>query len=133
MGNKILIVEDEYYTIEKLGELLKKDYEVNIAKTDSEALEYIKNNKYAVVLLDIMLPTGEGIKCPEEQVGVEVLKMLRETSPQTKVIVLTAVISRTLNEIKKYHPDELFFKPTDPKEIYNSIKKFAGGEGNNGD
>ncbi|HAV43151.1 TPA: hypothetical protein DCX15_03965 [bacterium] len=124
MKKKILIVEDEYSTIEDIGERLKNDgYEVDVACDVKEAMEHLKESEYAVVLLDIMLPTREVIERDPEQAGVEILKNLKKDSPKTRVVVLTAVMNhRTHKEIKEYAPDEVMIKPVDGNELCETLK-----------
>ncbi|MDI6735757.1 MAG: response regulator [bacterium] len=126
---KILIVEDEYEFIEDIGERFKEGYEVDVARDASEAKGYIEKNKYGVVLLDIMFPTGDSISGPPERAGVEILKMIREKSSETKVVVLTGVVSgKTISSIKEYHPEELINKPIDGNELYDLMIGLAKGD-----
>lgn len=79
---EILIVEDE----EKLARVLElelqyEDYQTTIAPDGRIALELLQQNKYALVLLDIMLPSMSGL---------EVLRRFRKIDPSTPVILLTA-------------------------------------------
>ena len=81
MGAHILVVEDE----EKLArfvelELLHEGYEVTKSGDGREALELAQNNKFDLILLDIMLP---GLN------GLEVLRRLGKNYV-TPVILLTA-------------------------------------------
>lgn len=81
MGAHILVVEDE----EKLArfvelELVHEGYEVTKSGDGREALDLALNNKYDLILLDIMLP---GLN------GLEVLRRLGKDNV-TPVILLTA-------------------------------------------
>jgi len=130
---KILIVEDEYRIIEDIGERLKEEgYQIEVAKDATSAKGCIERETYGVVLLDIMLPLGKEVKGPPERAGVELLKMIRERSSRTRVVVLTAVVSdKTISCIKQYHPEELIFKPIEGNKLYEIIKGLAEGEVNN--
>lgn len=79
---KILIVEDE----EKLSRVLElelkyENYETEIADNGADALRLMREKKWDLVLLDIMIP---------ELSGLEVLRRLRKTDDRTPVILLTA-------------------------------------------
>ena len=81
MGAHILIVEDE----EKLArfvelELVHEGYEVTKSANGRDALTIATNERFDLVLLDIMLP---GLN------GLEVLRRLQQDNP-TPVILLTA-------------------------------------------
>lgn len=78
----ILIVEDE----EKIARVLQLEleyegYSVTIKHNGTEGLDAAAKGGYSLVLLDVMLP---GLS------GLEVLRRLRKTDPQTPVILLTA-------------------------------------------
>ncbi|ARB36728.1 response regulator transcription factor [Bacillus subtilis] len=80
-GN-ILIVEDE----EKIARVLQLEleyegYSVTIKHNGTEGLDAAAKGGHSLVLLDVMLP---GLS------GLEVLRRLRKTDPQTPVILLTA-------------------------------------------
>ncbi|NAO99993.1 response regulator [Halomonas sp. MG34] len=79
---KILIVEDE----QKLSRVLQleleyEDYETGIATDGKEALEKIKEERWDLVLLDIMLPKLSGL---------EVLRKVRKSGETMPIILLTA-------------------------------------------
>lgn len=79
---KILIVEDE----EKLSRVLQleltyENYETEIANNGKDALRFMEEQTWDLVLLDIMIP---------ELSGLEVLRRLRRTDEHTPVILLTA-------------------------------------------
>lgn len=81
MNEHILVVEDE----EKLArfvelELVHEGYEVTKAMDGREALDKALENDFDLILLDIMLPSLNGL---------EVLRRLKQ-SKQTPVILLTA-------------------------------------------
>lgn len=91
---KILLVEDDpmiYRMYKKLFTI--EGYEVEVAVNGQEGLDKLKNFKPNIILLDIMMPTMN---------GVEMLKKLKE-NPETKdipTIVLTNMSDmRVSNEI----------------------------------
>lgn len=64
---KILIVEDELSLLDLMTKaLIKERYVVEQASTYAEALEKIGMYAYDCILLDIMLPDGNGLKLLEE-------------------------------------------------------------------
>lgn len=81
MKDKILVVEDEIQLARFIElELVHEGYSVDKSGDGREALEMASNNRYDLVLLDIMLP---GLN------GLEVLRRLQKVK-QTPVILLTA-------------------------------------------
>ncbi len=81
---KILVVDDEEYLCELLkDELLSTNlFEVDIANDGAQAMNKIQSKIYDIVLLDIKMPRISGI---------EVLKFIKEHSPDTEVIMITAL------------------------------------------
>lgn len=79
---KILLVEDNLQLNKALTTLLKRNsYIVDSALDGEEALIYIKDYQYDVIILDIMLPKVDGL---------EVLKRARSSGVSTPIIMLTA-------------------------------------------
>jgi len=79
---KILIVEDERKISRVLQlELEYENYQADIADNGKDALRFIEQEDWDLVLLDIMLP---------ELSGLEVLRRVRKTDDSTPIILLTA-------------------------------------------
>ncbi len=79
---QILIVEDEQKIANFLRRgLLEKNYSVDIAKDGEEALYKFDINTYDLILLDIMIPKGDGIT---------VCKRIRESNTSIPILLLTA-------------------------------------------
>lgn len=79
---KLLLVEDNIQLNKALTTLLKRNsYLVDSASDGEEALMYIKDYQYDVIILDIMLPKIDGL---------EVLRRTRKDNIQTPIILLTA-------------------------------------------
>ncbi|MFC2173633.1 diguanylate cyclase [Acidobacteriota bacterium] len=78
---KILVVDDEE-TIRTLLEnfLADEGYEIDTAASGQEALEFLNTNNYNLVLTDIRMPAPSGI---------ELLKIIKERTPATEVIIFT--------------------------------------------
>jgi two-component system response regulator RegX3 len=78
---KILLVEDERSISEPLQPALEREgFDVQLAETAAEALQRFSERQPDLVLLDVMLPDGD---------GREVLRELRQTS-RVPVVMLTA-------------------------------------------
>ena len=79
---KILLVEDTEQLNKALTTVLKRNsYVVDSAFDGEEALLFIEQYQYDLIILDIMLPKVNGL---------EVLKRIRESKNQTPVLLLTA-------------------------------------------
>ena len=79
---KILVVEDDPAHLLALEDNLKfAGYEVSTARSGREALQLLRQEKFHLIVLDIMLPYVSGF---------EVCKRLRESGDETPIIMLTA-------------------------------------------
>jgi CheY-like chemotaxis protein len=81
--NKILIVEDEKVLNEAYELVLKKEgYEVTTAFNGEEALSFVKQEKFDLILLDLRMPKVD---------GVEFLRRANplKNFPDTKIIVFS--------------------------------------------
>lgn len=61
-SEKILMVDDEQGLLDMLKITFRKErfHFVGCATSATEALKYVKNNEYDVILLDVMLPDFSG-------------------------------------------------------------------------
>ncbi|MEO7494119.1 MAG: diguanylate cyclase [Massilia sp.] len=73
---KVLVADDDAVNRQVLGDLLKPDYTVLLAKNGSQALERAARHSPDLILLDVMMPDMD---------GYEVLRRLR-ADPQTEHI-----------------------------------------------
>jgi len=79
---RILIIEDEFNLADAICSRLEKEkYNCDIACDGKQGLDYALSNAYDLIVLDIMLPSMN---------GVDILKQLREENVESKVIMLTA-------------------------------------------
>lgn len=59
--SKILLVDDEVITLKITRKLLTESgYEVDIAKSSSEAMKFLSKNPYQLVIVDITMPSISG-------------------------------------------------------------------------
>ena len=78
---RILVVDDEPDMLSSCQRLLSRaGYEVKVAPSGREALRLLKEGPFNLILTDLRMP---------EMDGMEVLKLSREQSPDSAVIVFT--------------------------------------------
>ncbi len=113
---KILVMDDELSIRLFLEKTLTRDgHEVVTAASGEEALEIIAGQTFDLALLDLKL---KGIG------GMEVLAALREQSPDTIVIILTAQASlETAVEALRQGAHDYLFKPCKTFQLRESIQK----------
>lgn len=118
---KILVVDDEKGICENVHKILaKNNYEVTQALSAQEALEKMAKDSYSLLISDIVMP---------EKNGLELLKLVKEQWPLTKVIIMTAYAS-TDTAMKAIRLGALDYipKPFTPKEIRETVEKALSGE-----
>ena len=79
---KLVAIDDELEFTKTIDQFFSaRGYEVHVALTGTSGVELVDYHTPDVVLVDLKLPGMD---------GDEVLKHIRRTHPQTKVIVITA-------------------------------------------
>lgn len=114
MGKRVLVVDDEKLIVKGIRfSLLQDNLEVDCAYDGEEALELAKNNEYALILLDVMLPKIDGF---------EVCQQIREFS-DVPIIMLTAK-GDDMDKILglEYGADDYITKPFNILEVKARIK-----------
>ncbi|MFH1540243.1 MAG: response regulator [Elusimicrobiota bacterium] len=119
---RVLIVEDE----KNIGELYKDKlmdlgYEVDVAETGLSAIDYMKNTKPDLVILDVNLPDINGVK---------VLQQLKHIYPNMPVIMYTAY-GQFEEYYAKFTDKEIEFysyltKPVKLDKLVIEVKKAIG-------
>lgn len=117
MKAKILVVDDEKDILELVSYNLRKEgYDISISADGEEALKMIKNERYGLIILDLMLP---GVQ------GMELCKMLKssEDTSLIPIIMLTAK-SEELDKVLglEMGADDYITKPFSPRELIARVK-----------
>lgn len=114
MGKKVLVVDDEKLIVKGIRFSLEQDgMEVDCAYDGEEALQKASDNKYDMILLDLMLPKLSGL---------EVCQQIREFS-NVPIIMLTAK-GEDMDKILglEYGADDYITKPFNILEVKARIK-----------
>ncbi len=116
---KILVVDDEDALRTVLSaELSGEGYEVGTAADGVEAVAMLQKQRYNLVLLDIKMPNMNGF---------EVLKVIKEKHPGTKVIMLTGFADlKNAIESKKLGAEDFVSKPYDLVDLLTTIERVMG-------
>lgn len=114
MGKKVLVVDDEKLIVKGVRFSLEQDgMDVDCAYDGEEALLMAKENKYDMILLDVMLP---------KLTGFEVCQQIREFS-NVPIVMLTAK-GDDMDKILglEYGADDYVTKPFNILEVKARIK-----------
>jgi DNA-binding response OmpR family regulator len=112
---KILIIEDHKELAANTTDYLKKeDYICEVASNAKEALEKIELFEYDCILLDLMLPDGNGL---------DILKHIKNDAPGASVIIVSAKnsLDTKLTGLDD-GADDYITKPFSLPELHSRIK-----------
>ena len=115
MKKRLLIIEDEKAIADLIVQRFHNSlYDVDIASDGREALALLSANEYDLATVDIMLPHIDGLT---------LCKKFRELSPQTFLIVVSA-LNEEQNKLTAYTngADDFMSKPFSPKELLAKVE-----------
>jgi len=115
MAGNILVVEDEEAARRSLCELLREEgYQVHEAADGAAAMELADELDLDLVLTDLRLPAADGLA---------VLKHVREVSPQTLAILMTAYASvDTAVEALRLGAQDYILKPLIFEDVLRKVR-----------
>jgi two-component system, NtrC family, response regulator PilR len=115
---RALVVDDERNIRKALNVILREgDFEVYEAGSVAEAVAALRDYYFDMAIVDIRLPDGSGI---------DVLRSIKETSPETVVLVITAFAStETAVETMKAGAYDYVTKPFNLDEIRIVLKNVS--------
>ncbi len=130
MAKKILTVDDDPDIIAFVKTVLEENgYIPMIARNGEAGLAMVREEKPALVILDVLMPKQSGIRMYREMRYDEELKDI-------PVIVLSGIAKRTFLRSQEAltefgdqsvpEPDAYIEKPVEPEELAEVIKKFVG-------
>jgi len=106
---RLLVVDDEESICFSMSEYFSlQGYKVDTANEIDEAEKLIEATPYGVVIQDLRLTTA---RTPE---GLEIIKFIRDITPQTRVIVLTAYGSLEMEEEARRCGADIFLRKPKP-------------------
>lgn len=120
---KILIADDSPFIRMVLRDIVsrvspKENHKIIEADSGTESVRLAKKERPDLVLLDIIMPESE-------TEGVNVLKIISENLPNTKVVMITAVGHDAMIErCRKLGVSDYIVKPFDDNQIIEILKKY---------
>ncbi len=113
---EILVVDDEVFIVEVLKqELSGRGYHVRTAYDGEQALEIVRQDSIALIVLDLQMPKVDGF---------EVLRYVKENFPEIKIMVLTgyADLGNAIR-CKRLGADQFLEKPFNISEFLLELKR----------
>lgn len=115
MNKRILVVDDEAFIVDGLTALFDyEQFESKGAFDRQQAMEILGEGFYPVIVSDLCLGSQEE--------GLLLLQHIRETSPRSRVVVLTGFASAEMNErLHEHGASTVLQKPATTEEILEVI------------
>ncbi len=112
--NKILYVDDDVNNLKSFRAQFRREFDIDVAESASEAMALLERNEYIVILSDQRMPV---------KTGVEFFKELKERYPKPMRVLVSAyadiaavIAAVNLGEVFRY-----LSKPWDPKEMEETL------------
>lgn len=113
----ILIVDDVTTNLRFIGELLKEEYSLSMARSGDQALKMLKKIDADLILLDVKMPKMDGIDVMEQLSKDESFRKI-------PVIFLSADgQEETQDRVYELGAADFIKKPFEPKDLLDRIKK----------
>jgi DNA-binding NtrC family response regulator len=115
---RLLVVDDEESICFSMSEYFSlHGYKVDTAREMEEAEKLIEATDYKVVIQDLRLTTTRN---PD---GLDIIKMIRDHNPQTRIIVLTAYGSTEMeDEARRCGADAFLRKPKPLSQVAQVVQ-----------
>ena len=112
----ILVVEDEQNLLELYRiEFEEVGFSVRPASTGREALNYVREQRPDLVVLDIKLADMEGLQVLDE------IKAIDKTIP----VIINSAYSVYKSDFSSWMADDYIIKSSDISELLNKVKQFT--------
>lgn len=122
MSTTIMVVDDSPFASKQIKDIVEDNgYEViGYAKDGEEAIEFYKELKPDIVILDIIMPGFNGLETAE---------ILKKQDPAVKILMLSSLCDAgTMEEVKSIGVKHLIPKPLEADVLLASLElvsKFA--------
>jgi len=112
---KILIIDDDKISINLLSHMLKNNYDITSTFDSWNAVNILRKNNFEIVISDICMPMVDGF---------EILRIVKQTNPETKTIAMSASFAEKDKEmfLEKGFFD-FFEKPFQKEKILEIMKR----------
>ena len=119
MSAKLLVIDDENGILEEVKSYFEEEgFQVFTADSGEEGIQILKREKPDVLLVDMKLP---------DMSGLLVLKVAKESSPLTKVIVNTGYVDQVMiDQAEELGRDVFLQKPFDLVCLKKEVEKLLG-------
>jgi two-component system, cell cycle response regulator DivK len=122
MGKKVLIAEDSSVIQNLTRKILEiQNYSISSAKNGKQVLEMVQEENFDLILMDINMPTMDGMECARE---VRALKDSKKSS--IPIIAITGnARNYSMEDFKKAGINEYLPKPLNFDELVGMVKRYT--------
>lgn len=120
---RILVIDDDDGVRDMLQCMLERErYEVSVAIDGQDAEKWFQQERFDLVITDILMPEKEGI---------QTIIDLRKHCPQTKIIAISGGgvggPEHYLKSARSFGANRIFAKPFDYDEMLTAIRELSDG------
>lgn len=116
---KILVVDDDQFILELVNTILdKENHEISNASCYDEAISFLENQNFDLVITDIIMPPGND--------GTKLISYIKAKNPNMPVIAMTAGLENAVDDYVNWanlFADESIGKPFKSKELVGCINE----------
>jgi CheY-like chemotaxis protein len=113
---RVLVADDDQSIRQLVSTIVKREcFAVDVAADGLEAIECLKKHRYAVILLDLMMPRMDGFG---------VIDWMKQNPPLIKpiVVVITAYADQRFKEVDAEIVSGVLHKPFEVTELGNLVR-----------
>ncbi len=116
----VLVVDDDQDLCATLWDLLRdRGFRVGLAHSPDGAAEQLRDTRFAVVLIDMKLPQGD---------GSEVFHLVREANPRARTVLVTgypAEVDDLVSRVVAEGADAVCYKPFDVPKLLGALEELS--------
>jgi len=122
---KILVVDDEDIVLESCQAVFELEgFEVMLVPSADRAIEAMKNDNFALLLIDVKMPKHDGMYLMEK---------IKEQWPNIPIIVMSGYYTtETIREAFKMGAANFIVKPFEPDELVKTVRQMIEKEKRHG-
>ncbi len=119
----VLVVDDDPDLCASLWDLLReRGYRVAVAHDEQEAARHLQESAFAIVLIDMKLPRGD---------GSQVFRLVRRINPQARTVVITgyrAEVAPLVHRVLAEGADAVCYKPFDVPRLLCMLQQLTSND-----
>jgi DNA-binding NtrC family response regulator len=116
----VLVVDDDEQLCETLWDLLReRGFRVSLAHDERTAATHLRDDAFAVVLIDLKLPDGD---------GSQVFRLVRRANPQARTVLITghrSELEERVRQVLQEGADAVCYKPFDVPGLLQTLKQLS--------